>query len=59
MIEVICVRKLRERETHVREVCNAHCVYENNVKGILCRENMSDINVSVREVKSSSKVGKK
>ena len=25
----------------------------------MCRENMADINVRVREVKSSSKVGKK
>ena len=44
---VICARKLREREMHVREVCNAHCVYGRNVYGIVCRENMSDINVYV------------
>ena len=56
---VICVRKLRKREMRVREVCNAHCVYGRNVYGIVCRENMADINVRVREVKSSSKVGKK
>ena len=28
---VICVRKLREREMHVMEVCNVHCVYGRNV----------------------------
>ena len=31
IIVVICVRKLRKREMHVREVCNAHCVYGRNV----------------------------
>ena len=56
---VICVRKLRDREMHMREVCNSHCVYGRNVYGIVCRENMADINVHVREVKSSSEVGKK
>ena len=34
------------------------CIWEKCI-GKVCRENMSDINVRVREVKSSSKVGKK
>ena len=44
---LIFVRKLREREMHVREVCNVHCIYGRHVMGIVCRENMSDINVRV------------
>ena len=31
IIVVICVRKIHERELHVRDVCNAHCVYGRNV----------------------------
>ena len=51
------------KKLHVREVCHAHCVYGRNVYGIICRENMSDININinvrVREVNSDSEVRSK
>ena len=56
---VICVRKSRERELHVREVCNVHYTYGKTVEGTVYRENKSDINVRVKEVKYGSEVGKK
>ena len=31
IIVVICVRKSRERELHVREVCNVHYIYGKTV----------------------------
>ena len=44
-----------ERELHMREVCNAHCVYGIYIYiGKVCRANMSDINLQ-----SGSEVGKK
>ena len=36
-----------------------HIVYMGEMYSVVCRENISYINVRVRKVKSSSKVGKK